>query len=119
MRIGIPLWQNRVAPLLDCCSKLKVFELDNKRVKVADVIDMQEMNISERLKTFRRLELDVVICNGISFFYRACLWINAIKVMPNIIGEETFIIARYLRSDHDLMRKNKIKRRAKNGNFTT
>ena len=119
MRIGIPLWQNRVAPLLDCCSKLKVFELDKNRLEVTGIVDMQEMNLAERLKTFRRLELDVVICNGVSFFYRACLWINAIKVIPNIFGEEAFIIARYLRNDQDLSGRNKTKRRAKNGNFTT
>ncbi len=89
------MWQNRVAPLMDCCSKLKVFKFEKGRVQEVEVVDMTSMGIAERLKVLRNLQLDVVICNGISLFYRACLLINAVKVISNVIGEEQAVLARY------------------------
>ncbi|RLD17164.1 hypothetical protein DRI50_00125 [candidate division KSB1 bacterium] len=96
MKIAIPLWQNRVAPLMDCCSKLKVFELKEGRLKEINTVDMATLNLAERIKVLRQLNLDLVICNGISFFYRACLLVNTVKVISDVYGEEQLVLAKYL-----------------------
>lgn len=85
---------------MDCCSKLKVFEFKNNRFKEISVINMASMGLAERIKVLRELHLDLVICNGISFFYRACLLINSIKVIPNVFGEEQAVLARYFRNQN-------------------
>ncbi len=92
MRIAIPLWQNRVAPLMDCCSMLKIFELKKDRITEVGVLDMREKNMAERIKMVREMHPEILICNGISFFYRACLLINAIHVIPNVMGEEESVL---------------------------
>ena len=90
---------------MDCCSKLKVFKFEKGRVQEVEVIDMTAMSLAERLKVLHNLHLDVVICNGISLFYRACLLINAIKVISNVIGEEQAVLAQYFH-DHGFLNVN-------------
>jgi|GEM_PF-2532183 hypothetical protein len=96
MRIALPLWQERIAPVLDCCSKLEIIELENDRYRKVGIVDMKSMSFAQRLKTFREWKIDLVICNGISFFYRACLLINAIKVINNVSGETQKILLQCL-----------------------
>ncbi len=106
MRIAIPFWQDRIAPVLDCCSKLEIIDLENGRYKRAGIVEMKSMSFAQRLKTFREWKIDLVICNGISFFYRAYLLINAIKVINNVSGETQKVLLQCLNFN------NKAKRNA-------
>ncbi len=82
-----------MAPLLDCCSKVKIYEIKDGRIGEIGVLDMRNKSFSERLKTLWEVHPDVLVCNGISFFYRACMLIQAIHVISNVIGEEEMVLA--------------------------
>lgn len=107
MKIAIPLWQNRIAPVLDWCSYLKIYHWDGEIIK-EERINIRGMSLAQRLKIIRTKNVKVVICNGVSFFYRACLLINSIKVVQNVYGDEKIIQHQF----RDLIAQNRDKKKS-------
>ena len=91
MKVAIPVWQNRVAPLFDVCQQIKIFELKNK-VNFIKLIDVRKLSIANRLKVFEEENIELLICNGISLFLTGCLQSRKIKVFNDYFGDETEVI---------------------------
>ncbi len=95
MKIAIPLWQNRVAPVLDWSSALKIYNLEGEKITGEELIDISGMSLAQRLKIIHSQKVKMVICNGVSFFCKACLLINSVEVVSNISGNEQLVLQKY------------------------
>ncbi|NOX88132.1 MAG: hypothetical protein GXO77_03835 [Calditrichaeota bacterium] len=92
MRLAMPLWQNRVAPVFDTCSKIKLYDIEKGKIIGIETINLRNMSVGQRLRAIYGQNVEVLVCNGVSLFYRACLQTHYIRVFPNIYGKEEQVL---------------------------
>lgn len=87
IRIAIPIFQYRVSPVLDTCTRLLIIdyegqaEIDRREV----VFDMYSS--SERLEIVKKLNTDAIICCGISERFDRMLKAAGIRLICGIAGD--------------------------------
>ena len=66
MRLAVPIWEDKVSPVLDTASKLLILETSDRRKKSRAEAYLSERDISRRCNRIRTLEVDVLICGAVS-----------------------------------------------------
>ena len=95
MRIAVPIWDNKVSPVLDTASKLLILEtLDREKVSRVEA-DLSERDISRRCYRIRTLEVDVLICGAVSRPFAELLEGSGIDIIPGISGDIEDILQAY------------------------
>ena len=86
MRIVVPIWNDKVSPVLDTASRLLVLDtgIDNRVSRSEAYLD--EQDISRRCFRIRKLGADVLICGAVSRSFSDLLAANGIRVIPGIAG---------------------------------
>jgi len=87
MRIVVPIWNNKVSPVLDTASRLLVLDTDiDNRISRSEVF-LDEQDISRRCFCIQKLGVDVLICGAISRSFSDLLAANDIRLIPGISGD--------------------------------
>jgi len=94
MRIAIPVWENKISPVLDAAEKISIYRVENSRSEKIDeiFIGSQRMNLAALIKE----NADVIICGALSSDLRTELVISGIKIHSWIMGEITEILQNYI-----------------------
>lgn len=92
IRIAIPIFHNRVSPVLDTCIRLLIVDFEehsevNRREVAIDIYSP-----SARFEIMKKLNLDTIICSGISEAFDRMLQSAGIKIICGIAGEVEKII---------------------------
>ena len=95
-KIAIPVYGDRISNRLDCSENIMLITVENGVIKKRETIRLVPSNLSTRINMFLILEIDVLICNGITKFYSHKLNDSNIKVIPWISGEIEETLTRYL-----------------------
>jgi len=107
MRIALPIWQDKVSPLLDTASRLLIVDTKNKTEVFRFETYLDEVDISRRCQRIQSMELDVLICGALSRPFAMMLKAGGIDLIAGITGQiekvlQTFLHNRRLLS-HYLM----------------
>jgi predicted Fe-Mo cluster-binding NifX family protein len=95
MRLAVPIWEDKVSPVLDTAAKLLILETSD-REKISRVeADLSEQDISRRCYRIRMLEVDVLICGAVSRSFADLLKASGIDVIPGISGDIEDILQAY------------------------
>jgi predicted Fe-Mo cluster-binding NifX family protein len=86
MRIGIPVWEDKVSPLLDTASRLLVVDAEEQSEASRLEIYLDEQQISRRCLRIQGLDVDILICGAISRSFFRMLTASGIEVIPGISG---------------------------------
>ncbi|MGD8367207.1 MAG: hypothetical protein PVG78_06185 [Desulfobacterales bacterium] len=65
-RILVPIFQERISPVFDSCTRVLVITVQDGKEIDRDQIYLDNLTIEERIPILRRLQPSVVICGGIS-----------------------------------------------------
>ncbi len=87
IRIAIPVFNNRVSPVLDACTQISVFDYEHKNEVKRHTLWVDGFSLSERLASLAKLEVNVVICCGISDVLNKLLKSKNIRVIAGRVGE--------------------------------
>lgn len=96
IRIAIPIFQHRVSPVLDTCTRLLIFdfeahsEIDRREV----IFDM--LSLSERFDIVKKLNPDAVICCGISDVFDRMFQAAGIRLICGIAGDVQLVAEAFL-----------------------
>ncbi len=86
MRIAVPIWQDKVSPLLDTSSRLLIVvtrgELEVSRFETY----LDEVDISRRCQRIQGLKIDVLICGALSRPFLMMLKAAGIEIISGITG---------------------------------
>ncbi len=85
--VGIPLFQNRVAPRLDCACEMLVLKVNRKEVKDTRYITLNWHNALLTLNQIKEMGIEVIICGAVPCFIARFLIGNGIKLIPWVSGE--------------------------------
>jgi predicted Fe-Mo cluster-binding NifX family protein len=95
MKIAIPEYQGRVAPVFDTCRRILIFKWDESR---ADLILEQDWSTaSRRGKVFRlkKMEVDVLLCGAISSEIEDWVYALGISLVAWLAGDVPTILKAY------------------------
>ena len=87
MRIAIPIWENKISPVLDTASRLLVVEVEDRSEASRFEIYLDEEQVSRRCFRIQGLGIDMLICGAISRPFYRMLMASGVDVIPGISGQ--------------------------------
>ena len=98
MRVAIPIWGDRISPVLDAATRLLVVDTGGQET-VRSVVDLQGDDMVRRCARIEKLEVDRLICSAVSNpFYQRLLAAN-IRVIQGISGPVEEVLKAYLQGN--------------------
>jgi predicted Fe-Mo cluster-binding NifX family protein len=107
MRVALPIWNDRIAPVFDVCQRLLLMDLD-----VEDFVKRDEVMLSCRPEAdagagLGELGIDVLVCGAISRCLEVHIRNRGIRVIPFVAGAADTVFAAWregrLRTDRYAM----------------
>ena len=95
-RILVPIFQDRVSPVFDSCTRILVIDVQGKREIDREAIYLDSLTIAERVPILRRLKPSVVICGGISEEMDRILDLLDIHLVQGVAGNVDEVVEAYL-----------------------
>ena len=95
-KVAIPIFQNRVSPVLDSCRHMLVIDIEQGAELNRETIYLDEMSLAERCGMFAKLGIAIVICGGVSEIFANMLMGVHIRLVNGIAGEINDVIAAFL-----------------------
>lgn len=99
MRIGIPIWGDKVSPLFDTAARLMIVEVEGEGVTSRFETVLEEQDICRRCFRIRGMAVDTLICGAISRPFLSMLLSSGIKIIPEISGNPEDVLKAYLQGD--------------------
>ena len=96
MRIAVPIWDDKVSPLLDTASKLLIIESETQKEVSRFEAFLLEQDIPLRCHFIQGLNINVLICGAVSRQLSWILTASEIKVISGISGPVEDVIEAYL-----------------------
>ncbi|SPD72080.1 conserved hypothetical protein [uncultured Desulfobacterium sp.] len=99
MRIAIPVWDDKISPVLDTASKLLVVEMDGRKETTRFEIYLDERELTRRCVRIRRMEVNTLICGAVSRPFSRILTASGINIIPDIAGHPEAVLEAYLKGN--------------------
>jgi len=96
MKIAIPVWENKVSPVLDTASRLMVVELNEKGPTSRFEIYLDERDVSRRCLRIQDLCVDTLICGAVTRYFSDLLKASGIELIQGISGQPEAVLNAYL-----------------------
>lgn len=87
MKVAIPVWENRVSPVLDTASRLLVVEVKEDGDVSRFEIFLDERDLSRRCLRIQGLGIDTLICGAVTRHFSEMLKASGIDIIPGISGQ--------------------------------
>jgi predicted Fe-Mo cluster-binding NifX family protein len=94
MKIAIPIWQNRVAPVFDTIQSITLFGAEQSEQESHE-IGLANLSSEQKVQILIARGVDTLICGALPFRYENQLIQHGIAVYPFIAGEVTDILTAY------------------------
>ena len=96
MKIAIPIWNNRVSPVLDTAGQLLLVEVEGGAVVSRQVQALPNLHPVQRARLICNAGIDTLICGAVSQCVEATLANAGIRVVPFVGGDVEQVIQAYL-----------------------
>ena len=96
LRVGIPIFESRVSPVLDACNRMLLIDFEGGREIKRMEISLEKTNLIERIDVFTRWGIQQIICSGVSDLMCKYLVAKKIKLISGVAGELDKIIHAYI-----------------------
>ena len=87
MRVGIPIWNGRVSPVLDTAERVVVVDTETEADNVREEVALEPRRLPLRAARIAALRLDVLVCGAVSRPLAEMLTAAGVPVHPWIAGE--------------------------------
>jgi len=99
MKIAIPVWEDKISPVLDTASRLLVVEVEDQKESSRFETYLDVRDLSRRCVRIRALGVDVLICGAISRPFLRILEASGIHTVPGIAGHPEEVLKAYLKGN--------------------
>ena len=101
MKVALPVWNERIAPLFDVCRKLHLAEVDAGCIVATSEADLWQGEPSGKALQLQEMGVSVLICGAISRPVQRMVTARNIQVIPFVTGVGTEVIQAWLRGSLD------------------
>jgi len=98
-KVAIPIWDNRVSPVLDTAASLLVVQLNGKTEQARETYSLPRIHIFQRVRYIRGLNINTVLCGALSRPFQGLLIESGINVFPWITGDVQEVLEAYISGD--------------------
>lgn len=102
MTIAIPIWQQRISPLLDTAARLLVLTCKEGQETSRREIILEPQRIEALAATLAELRLDLMLCGALSGSLLRSLHERGVRVRPHLCGEVEAVLQAFCH--HELER---------------
>jgi predicted Fe-Mo cluster-binding NifX family protein len=95
MRIAIPIWEDKLSPVLDTASRLMIVEEVDGSESSRFEIYMDEEDLSRRCVRIQGIGVDILICGAVSRPFLRMLRASGITIIPEIAGQVDDVLRAY------------------------
>lgn len=96
MRVAVATMDERVAPCLEYCSTITVYQVDGARVVERLPIPVRSTDSFDRVRLLRDQRVSVLICDGLQAAYETALRASGIRVIPWVSGSVEDVMTLFL-----------------------
>lgn len=96
MRLGLPVWETRISPVLDTATRLLVVEVKNRGELSRSEVYLDEKDVSRRCRTIRSVGVNVLICGAVTRRLSDMLKDSGIDIVPGVSGHPEEVLHAYL-----------------------
>jgi predicted Fe-Mo cluster-binding NifX family protein len=97
--VAIPVYQERVSPLLDVAKKFALYELEQGEIRQKLVVDIHAENEAFRVEKLREMGVSVIIGGAVSGFVGRLIGEKGMLLIPWICGPVEEVIERYIKHE--------------------
>jgi predicted Fe-Mo cluster-binding NifX family protein len=97
MRLAIPIWEDRISPLLDTASRLLLIEVRNGTETFRSEVFLDEHELARRCLRIQGLGVHVLICGAVSRTFLKMLASAGITLIPEISGATEEVLQAFLK----------------------
>ena len=99
MKIGIPIWEDKISPVLDTASRLLVVETDGDRETSRFEAYFDDPGLLNRCYRIKGVGVDLLICGALSRPFLRRLTASGIHIIPGISGHPEDVLEAYFQGD--------------------
>ncbi len=96
MKIAIPIWEDKISPVLDAASRLLIVEVVDHEEMSRFETYLKERELSHRCLRIRGLGIHTLICGAVSTSFSKMLEASGIDLIPGISGHPEDVLDAYL-----------------------
>ena len=100
MKVGMPVWEENMAPIFDAAKRLLVVEVRDDAEVDRSTVSLGEEALSHRVELVEQLGISVLICNWISKPLAHFLEEVGTTVIHGIRGGPDVVLATYFAGEH-------------------
>ncbi len=101
MKIGIPIWENKISPVLDTASRLLVVETDGQMENSRFETYMDVQDLSHKCFRIQGTGVDILICGAVSKRFLEKLVALGVQIISGISGNPEDVLNAYLEGNID------------------
>lgn len=99
MRVAIPIWEDKISPVLDTATRLLVVEIEDRRETSRFEIFLDDADISRRCVRIQGMGVDTLICGAVSRPFFRMLRAFGVALIPEISGQTEDVLEAYLKGN--------------------
>lgn len=99
MRIALPIWEDKISPVLDTASRLMIVEEVNGSECSRFELYIDEEGLSRKCLRIQRIGVDTLICGAISRPFMRMLRAFDITIIPEIAGRADDVLRAYFQGE--------------------
>jgi predicted Fe-Mo cluster-binding NifX family protein len=84
--IALPVFQNRVSPLMDVSSRYVIYETEDGQIKQRMDISLNTGSESSRVEKLREIGVNTIICGAVSGYVSHIINEKGMRLLPMIYG---------------------------------
>jgi predicted Fe-Mo cluster-binding NifX family protein len=86
MKLAVPVWGNRVSPVLDSATRLLIIEVKGQRELSRSETALDETGSTRRCRRIQNLGVEALICGAVTRRFADMLGAFGVFVIPGVAG---------------------------------
>ncbi|HOT46474.1 MAG TPA: NifB/NifX family molybdenum-iron cluster-binding protein [Spirochaetota bacterium] len=96
--IAVPVFQERVSPLMDVSNRYMIYETEDGRIKQRIAISLNADGESQRVEKLKEIGVNTIICGAVSGYIAHLVSDRGMRLLSMIYGPIDEIITNYLQN---------------------
>ena len=96
MRVAIPIWGDRISPVLDVARELLVIDVEQGLETGRRVLPLHGNSLSERVACLKENDINCLLCGAVSNIFLNHLSANDLEVNPWLMGRADDVLQAYV-----------------------
>jgi predicted Fe-Mo cluster-binding NifX family protein len=97
--VAVPVYQERVSPLLDVAKKFAIYEIEDDEIKQKIIADIHPEDETQRIDKLKEIGVSVIIGGAVSSFVSELIREKGIRLISWISGSVDNVIDLYIKGE--------------------